>query len=281
VPTNKQQREAAKRKLERQLVRRHQQDARRRQVTLISTIFGTIIVMAVVIVSIVMLTNDDKKTSASASNSATPTTSATPSETPTQASTTSAAGEVACTYTSEDATANPNLKEVGKPPAKASAKGSETVKMVTSRGEVDIQLNRASAPCSINSWDYLISKKFYDNTKCHRLVNQGIFVLQCGDPTATGSGGATYKYAEENLDKVAYGEGVVAMAKTQAPATTGSQFFIIWKDSNSGLSKDYSVVGKVIKGLDIVKAVAAGGLAADGTAPKLPISIKTMTIASK
>jgi peptidyl-prolyl cis-trans isomerase B (cyclophilin B) len=69
------------------------------------------------------------------------------------------------------------------------------------------------------------------------------------------------------------------MAKTSAPSTTGSQFFIIYKDSSAGLSKDYSVVGKVTKGLDIVKAVAAGGLAKDQTAPKLAIKITSMTIA--
>jgi peptidyl-prolyl cis-trans isomerase B (cyclophilin B) len=270
VPTSKQRREAARRHLERQLQRRQQRDARRRQLSVIGTVIGTLVILGIVITTVVMLTNDNKKTTdAAASPSDSGTTSASPS---------SSAKPGECAYNAEDAS-NPNQKDVGKPTANAPITGTENVKMVTSRGEIDIQLNRALAPCSVHSWDYLISKKFYDNTPCHRLVNSGIFVLQCGDPSGTGSGGATNKYAEENVAKANYAEGVVAMAKTSAPATTGTQFFIIWKDSTT-LPKEYSVVGKVTKGLDIVKQVAAGGLAADQTAPKLAIKITSITVAS-
>jgi peptidyl-prolyl cis-trans isomerase B (cyclophilin B) len=261
VPNSKQRREAARRHLERQLARRDQKSARHRKMTVLVTVFGTLVTLVIAVVAVVLLTGEDKKGE--------------------DKKTTATGGVRPCGYNAAPAEGNKNLKDVGMPPDpdNTPSTGTENVKLMTTRGEIDIQLDRASAPCAVQSWDYLISKKFYDKTPCHRLVNQGIYVLQCGDPSGTGSGGATYKYKEENVAKASYGEGVVAMAKSQEPGSTGTQFFIIYKDSSGGLSKDYSVVGKVTKGLEIVKRVAAGGLGADKTAPKLPIGITTATIA--
>lgn len=294
MPNSKQRREAARRHLERQTARRSQREQRRRKATLAATVFGVLVLVVVVVTAVVMLTNDDKKIPAASANPSDSTTAgATPSASPsndpyaiagkTAPAKTGLKAKVtagACKYDQNAAdVSNPETINVGLPPdpAKTPATGTQNVTLATTRGEIDIQLNRADAPCAVQSWDYLIGKKFYDQTPCHRLVNSGIYVLQCGDPTGTGSGGTTYRYKEENLAKVSYGEGVVAMAKQTAAGTTGSQFFIIYKDSNTGLGKDYSVVGKVTKGLDIVQQVAAGGLAADGTAPKLAIGIKSMT----
>ena len=104
-------------------------------------------------------------------------------------------------------------------------------------------------------------------------------MLQCGDPLGTGAGGPGYTINDEYTGKENYAKGVIAMANTGAPNSSGGQFFIMTKDSNTGLGKTYSVVGKVTSGLGVVEKVAAGG--ASGTTgdgkPKLPITITSMT----
>ncbi len=71
--------------------------------------------------------------------------------------------------------------------------------ITTDQGVIPIQMNVTQAPCTSESFSYLASKKFFDATKCHRLTTDGLFVLQCGDPTGTGKGGPTYTIADENL----------------------------------------------------------------------------------
>jgi len=160
--------------------------------------------------------------------------------------------------------------------------------MDTSQGVIKIEVDTAHAPCAAESFTYLAGKKFFDNTTCHRMVTSGIYVLQCGDPSATGTGGPDYRYNEENLPtnkRPAYPEGVVAIAKTQDPGTSGSQFFIVYKDSE--LPADYTVLGHVTEGLDVIKKVAAGGVIPDPQAqspgdgkPKLQVKIKTLTMSA-
>jgi peptidyl-prolyl cis-trans isomerase B (cyclophilin B) len=107
---------------------------------------------------------------------------------------------------------------------------------------------------------YLANKGFFDGSPCHRLTTQGIFVLQCGDPSGTGSGGPAYTAPDENLPKGSgniYPAGTVAMANS-GPGTNGSQFFIVYED-NSRLGPNYTFWGKIVKGLEIVKAVASVG----------------------
>ena len=133
----------------------------------------------------------------------------------------------------------------------------------------------------MQSIKYLISKKYYDNTACPRSVNSGIFVVQCGDPSGTTGGGPTYTTKDENLTKVKYTEGTLAMANA-GPNTNGSQFFFITKDSNGALGKNYSVIGHVTGGLDILKKVATGGddgsNQAGGGKPNVPLWFKTVTL---
>ncbi|GIG59056.1 peptidylprolyl isomerase [Longispora fulva] len=191
----------------------------------------------------------------------------------------------ACNWLPEDKGGNPSLKDVGTPPAGEPHTGTRTMDITSNLGDVSFELDVAHAPCASASFAYLAERKFFDNTKCHRLTTAGISVLQCGDPSASGMGGPMYKFAEENLPtgkKPAYPAGTLAMAKTQAPNTTGSQFFIVYADTDLGA--DYTIVGKVTKGLDIVKAVAAKGAkdktgadATDGE-PKQPFEIKTLTV---
>ena len=154
-----------------------------------------------------------------------------------------------------------------------------TITLTTNCGEIQIEADGINAPLTVISMSYLANKGFFDNSPCHRVTNQGIFVLQCGDPSGTGSGGPAYTAPDENLPKGSgniYPAGSVAMANT-GPNTNGSQFFIVY-DDNSRLGPNYTLWGKVIRGLDIVKAVAALGSdnshPAGGGVPNQPITIE-------
>jgi peptidyl-prolyl cis-trans isomerase B (cyclophilin B) len=190
---------------------------------------------------------------------------------------------------------NPNLKDVGTPGASAPNKGTQTMTMKLNSGVVEVEVATSKAPCAAASMTYLAGKKFFDGSTCHRMTTEGIHVLQCGDPSATGMGGPTYKFAEENLPNTidpndAYPIGTIAMAKTQAPASTGSQFFIVW--GATPLNGDYTVLGKITKGLDVVQKIGAGpvldpetGLetTADGKKvtdgkPKTEVKIESLTV---
>jgi peptidyl-prolyl cis-trans isomerase B (cyclophilin B) len=175
------------------------------------------------------------------------------------------------------------VKEVGKPEADVPRSGKQVLTIVTNLGEIQIEMDLAKTPCTAGSFAYLAGKKFFDGTKCHRLVPD-IGALQCGSPDPEGNGGVTYRFADENLPttrRPAYAEGAVAMANG-GPDTNGSQFFFVYKDSP--LQAQYSLWGKVIKGIDIVKKVAEGGddgafaQQAGGGHPKTEIVFQTVTV---
>lgn len=139
----------------------------------------------------------------------------------------------------------------------------------TNCGDIDIQLDKR-APMTLTSILTLSRGGFYDNTFCHRLTTAGIFVLQCGDPTATGSGGPGWRTIDENLPSGSvsnYPAGTVAMANS-GPNTNGSQFFITYKDSTIG--PNYSIWGKVISGIEILEYIASKGISGNVTSDGLP-----------
>ncbi|HEX8303318.1 MAG TPA: peptidylprolyl isomerase [Jatrophihabitans sp.] len=298
MPNSKQRRDQARRHLERQLVRRQQRELRRRKLNLIGTVAGVLVLFAVVIVTVVMLSKEKKNNTADPANSTSPSSSASPSASPSAsgpslpsrkpspiAARAAKKTDGPCGY-AEDATklTSGNLFDVGLPPdPKPTPTANSTAVFATNQGAITVTLDGASAPCNVQSIKYLISKKFYDNTACPRSVNSGIFVVQCGDPSATTSGGPTYTTKDENLTKVSYTEGTLAMANA-GPNTNGSQFFFITKDSNGSLGKNYSVIGHVTGGLDILKKVATGGddgsNQAGGGKPKVPLWFKTVTLKS-
>ena len=150
----------------------------------------------------------------------------------------------------------------------------------TNCGEIVIQPTY-QARVALTAMSALIRGGFYDQSLCHRLTTEGIFVLQCGDPTATGRGGPNFTYGVENLPSALegnYPEGVVAIANSGTPNSNGSQFFIVYEDTT--LPPNYSIVGRVTKGLDIVKMVARAGVkdgSTDGT-PKQTIAIEKASI---
>lgn len=114
--------------------------------------------------------------------------------------------------------------------------------LTTTQGPVTITMDRAAAPCTVHSFESLAIQGFYDDTQCHRLVDSGIFVLQCGDPTGTGRGGPGYRFADEVTPSATYPGGTVAMANA-GPDTNGSQFFLVYDDSD--LPPNYTVFGQM------------------------------------
>jgi cyclophilin family peptidyl-prolyl cis-trans isomerase len=277
VPTNKQRREAAQRHLQRQLERRAElARKRRRNLGILLTAIAVVVVVGAALLITGVFDSDD--TEASTDPVATDSSAA---------ATTNADGTVSCTYT-PDESGNPSLQDVGTPPNPEATptQGTATLLMSTTQGDLTLTLDRAKAPCAAASFTYLAQQGFFDGSPCHREVNQPTFgVLQCGDPTGTGSGGPSYKYAEEVTPETTYPRGTIAMAKSSAPASTGSQFFLCFTDTQ--LPPDYTVVGTVDEaGLAVLDTIAAAGnngsfeATAGGGAPNLPVTINTMTVVS-
>ena len=139
----------------------------------------------------------------------------------------------------------------------------KTFTLKTNCGDIVIAADGVAAPLTVISMAYLANNGYFNNSLCHRLTTQGIFVVQCGDPTASGSGGPQWQVPDENLPRTGapnnlYPAGTVAMANS-GPNTNGSQFFLVYKD-NSMLSANYTVWGQVTKGMDILNFVASKGV---------------------
>jgi peptidyl-prolyl cis-trans isomerase B (cyclophilin B) len=130
------------------------------------------------------------------------------------------------------------------------------VRFVTTQGIITVRMLTDQAPCTTFSFRFLASRGYYNLTHCHRLTTQGIFVLQCGDPTGTGAGGPGYAFNDENLAGATYPAGTVAMANA-GPNTNGSQFFFTWKDTT--LAPNYTPFGTVIGGMNVLLKIAAAG----------------------
>ena len=127
-----------------------------------------------------------------------------------------------------------------------------TATMSTSLGDLVIALDPVAAPKTVNNFVFLAREGYYDGVIFHRII-QG-FVCQGGDPTGTGRGGPGYRFEDELPRRGQYEVGSLAMANA-GPDTNGSQFFIISGPSGVGLPPQYSLFGKVVKGLDIVDAM--------------------------
>jgi peptidyl-prolyl cis-trans isomerase B (cyclophilin B) len=270
------QRAAARARLEKEMAERAAAAHKRRQrQAIIGSAIAVVVIAGAAVWLVSALNHDDKKKT---------TASGAP------------AGTVACTWT--PATGGGKVKDVGTPPPNAPNTGTATVTMDTNLGPIKANVDLSKAPCTGASFAYLSSKKFWDNTKCHRLVNEdGFKVLQCGDPFATGKGyretdgqgGPSYTMAEENLPTDTnnpYPAGSIAMANTGQPNSTGSQFFIVSEDTK--LPAKYTLLGKITSGLDIVQGVVKAGDdkafdaskgGAGGGHPKKELDIKSLTYA--
>jgi peptidyl-prolyl cis-trans isomerase B (cyclophilin B) len=266
------QRAAARARLEKEMAERSAAARKRRQrQAIIASAIGVVVIAGAAVWLVSALKHDDKKT----------------------AKTTAAAGTVACTWTPA-AAGGGKVKDVGMPPATVPNVGTSVLTMDTNLGPIKATMDLSKVPCTGASFAYLSSKKFWDNTKCHRLVNEASFkVLQCGDPFATGKGyretdgqgGPSYTMAEENLPTDTnnpYPAGTIAMANTGQAGSTGSQFFICSEDTK--LPPKYTALGKITTGLDLVKGVVKAGddgafkANAGGGHPKKELDLKTVTV---
>jgi peptidyl-prolyl cis-trans isomerase B (cyclophilin B) len=192
-----------------------------------------------------------------------------------------------CTYDSSGSPSKPVDPPPGDPPKDAPTE----VTIATDQGDVKVGLDAEKAPCTVNSFLSLAKQGFFDNTKCHRLTAQGIFVLQCGDPSGTGTGGPGYAFGDElvaddarlqpcqtdaasGTDVCTYPAGTLAMANS-GPDTNGSQFFLVYKDSP--LPPAYTPFGRMsAAGLKVVQSVAKKGVAPGSESPKQPVTITSV-----
>ncbi|TSD94658.1 peptidylprolyl isomerase [Skermania sp. ID1734] len=295
MPTNEQRREAAKRKLQRQLERRAERARRRKQLTIAGSVIAAIVVVGA-ITSVVLLTKGDDSTTNTASAETTTPAQDVPAIPMPTARATALPATVKCNYPPGGA---PAAKPV-QPPATdniATSPATIDVSLDTSQGEIGLKLNNAESPCTVNNFVSLAKQGFFDNTPCHRLTNSAdLKVLQCGDPTGKGNGGPGYQFANEfptdqyspedpNGQKaMQYKRGIIAMANA-GPDTNGSQFFLVYGDSK--LPPQYTVFGTIDNtGLATLDKIAKGGIAAaapgapageDGK-PVLPVDIKSVKV---
>jgi cyclophilin family peptidyl-prolyl cis-trans isomerase len=153
-----------------------------------------------------------------------------------------------------------------------------TVDVLTSLGGFAFRLDVEDSPCVTSSFASLVRKRFFDGTVFHRIVPG--FVIQGGDPTATGTGGPGYTVTDVPPANSLYTEGVVAMAKSPAEprGAAGSQFFIVTA-SNAGLQPDYAILGVVTKGLKVVERIGRLGNRVTEK-PTRRIAVLRMTLAS-
>jgi peptidyl-prolyl cis-trans isomerase B (cyclophilin B) len=199
----------------------------------------------------------------------------------------------------EPAKGSPGTQQWKKEPALAIDKSATyTMKLETTCGDIGIEMDAAKAPHTVNSFNFLAGKGYFDHTKCHRLTTSGIYVLQCGDPQGTGQGGPGYTIPDENLKDPrlkapkskgggnVYPAGTVAMANQynsqtgEGRDTGGSQFFLVYQDSE--LPPDYTPFGTITAGMDVLKKIADAGAAApdatQNTAPNATVVIDKATV---
>ncbi|MCR6489265.1 peptidylprolyl isomerase [Amycolatopsis sp. OK19-0408] len=289
MATNQQRREAAKRKLERQLDRRKEQQKRRRRIGA-GVVGVAVLVVAGVVVWIVSANGGDSTDTAASSSAAPPPTDL---QIPTQRTalpkrTTALPNPTTCDFKTDTTGKAP--KKVNLPDGKnVASTGTVNVTLKSTAGDIPLTLDRALAPCAVQSFLSLAKQNFYNDTMCHRLGTEGLQMLQCGDPAATGDptqdgqGGPGYTMPDEAFPEIKYGRGILAMAKTSAPNSGGSQFFMVYGNAD-GLPADYSVFGSISdEGLKVLDAVAKAGIAnpnpQDGTgAPTKQVKFTGVTV---
>ncbi len=208
-----------------------------------------------------------------------------------------------CTYPEDPQGAG---KKADKPPSDPDPDNPTQLTIATDRGDVRVSLDADKAPCTVNSFVSLAKQGFFDNTVCHRLTTEGIFVLQCGNAVATGKpddqqnvapGGPGYTVPDELIDQdprlqpctgqqdpqsgrevCTYPAGTLAMANAGAD-TGSSQFFLVYKDST--LASAYTTFGRMnAAGVKVVNEIAADGANPPDqfgtTTPKQPVTITSV-----
>lgn len=284
--TEKRERQKANRQIRlEQLAKEQQREQTKRRALQV----GLAVAAAVVIALIFFLIGGDDDESPTDTTVATETT--VPSDsTEAPAATTAAAGDEAAAPTVPGGTiegeapcpeadgSSPRTITFDQAPPDCLTEGaSYAAEIVTNRGDFTIELDAEAAPGTVNNFVFLARYHYFDGTECHRIVPD--FVVQCGDPTATGQGGPGYEIADElpaSVDE--YVKGAVAMANS-GPDTNGSQFFVVTSDNgpSSFQGPDYSLFGAVTEGLDNTVATL-NSLGTPDQKPSGLVQIESITI---
>lgn len=282
APTNQERRAAANRKLEQQLERRTEQ-ARKQRIIAIAAAAGAVLI-AIAATTTVALRKGGSKSGDSGGAQAEAAAGQLPPFAP------SAAVGANCEYPQSPLPASKQVKppRAGKVPTDPAE---VSISMMTDQGPIGLMLANAKSPCTVNSFISLATQKFFDDTQCHRLTAApSLSVLQCGDPSADGTGGPGYQFANEYptdqyppgdpaLEQaLTYPRGTLAMANA-GPGTNGSQFFMIYKDSQ--LPPKYTVFGKIQDdGLATLDKIAAAGVKGGGEdgQPATKVVIKSVRV---
>jgi peptidyl-prolyl cis-trans isomerase B (cyclophilin B) len=273
VSPSRREREYARRRYEKWAAKQQERVAARRraQRNAIAIGLAVIVVLGVAIGAALLRRTSSTTTAASPASSA----SSTPSP---SAGASNAANP--CPAPTVQPPATPGSWKTAPPKTLAAGK-SWKLTLRTTCGDVVAELDGAKAPQAVSSAIFLSRNGYWNGSPCHRLTTEGIYVLQCGDPTGTGSGGPGYTFGPvENAPKNGvYPVGTIAMARAQATDSNGSQFFIVYRASSLP-APGYTILGKITSGLDVVQKVATGGAqgGSDGK-PQRPISIVSTDVA--
>ncbi|MBS9372523.1 peptidylprolyl isomerase [Rhodococcus sp. B50] len=286
MPSNAQRRQAAKRKLERQLERRAERERKRRRTTIALSALGVIVVVGAGVALWAVNRGDDTATEAASNDTSASEYVALP-----EGRSEPLPETVNCSYPADG-------REPSKPAQPPRTEGIRTtgegntdvsVSVETSQGNIGLILHNDDSPCTVNSFLSLASQNYFDETTCHRLTTSpSLQVLQCGDPSGSGSGGPGYQFANEfptdqfaaddpaAQEPMTYPRGTLAMANA-GPGTNGSQFFLVYGDSV--LPPQYTVFGTIdetgLATLDKIAAAGVAGGAADG-APALETTLTSV-----
>lgn len=281
---NKQRGEQALSQLDKELKAR---DRKKRRGPVMVAAASAVVVLAVAGGIIFASTRDgDETVTAQDETTATETTSEAPEAQPLSMERDEALpATVTCEYPEDGSDANGATPP---PTEDIPTEGTATVTLETNHGDIGMELDRSVAPCTVNAVTHLAQEGYYDDTVCHRMTDQGIFVLQCGDPTGSGAGGPGFQFdneyptdeaTEENMNTpVIYPRGSLAMANA-GPDTNGSQFFLNYQDSP--LPPQYTYFGQVTEeGLTTLDVITEPGAIASPEIPNLTTPAEEVRIES-
>jgi len=276
VGTEKRERKKANRQLRVEAERKAELKRKAKRKAIRIGVLAGAIVLFLVVLALVLGGDDD--------GAEAPTSTPAPATTTTTAPTTTAApvedgatitGTTPCPATDHSEAKVRTFEQA--PPDCLEAGATYTAEITTNQGAFTVELHPDRAPITVNNFVTLARYNYFDGTVCHRAIPS--FVVQCGDPTATGTGGPGYTIADELPEAGQYEIGSLAMANS-GPDTNGSQFFVITGQNGAELPPNYSLFGKVVEGLDTTVAAmdALGNPEANGVPPLGEIRIETVRV---
>ena len=143
-------------------------------------------------------------------------------------------------------------------------------------GVMSVTLYPDSAPNHVRNVKWLANQRFYDGLLFHRVIRD--FVIQGGDPTGTGSGGAPWT-VEAEFNGIPHVRGIVSMARSFDPNSARSQFFIVHGDSFPHLDRQYTVFGRLLSGFEALDSIAnVPTTGSEHSTPQIPVVMDSVRI---